>query len=185
MSFGYTCSGYTLVVLAHEFHGECAVPEQDISIWTSDEPFKAFLAKLRANLRNNGVFPTSDEADEAVLMLLVKAYIFGDKRLDVPFKNAVLVKLAQVLRAYKSTPSTKILEVIHDGTCPGSPLRRLVVDMIAHYAYNDEYWDKQVNQYSHEVAVEVLRAVVKGKRSPRMYWHWEALMDDYVEKVDD
>jgi hypothetical protein len=100
----------------------CRIPEQDISIWTSDEPFEALLAKLPANLRNIGIFPSSDEADEAVLMLLANAYIFGDKRLDVPFKNAVLVKLAQVSRAYKSTPSTKILEVIFAGTCPGSPL---------------------------------------------------------------
>jgi hypothetical protein len=117
-------------------------------------------------------------------MLLAKAYIFGDKRLDVPFKNAVLVELAQVSRASKSTPSTKILEVIFAGTCPGSPLRRLVVDMIAHYAY-DEDWDKHVSQYSHEVAIEVLRAVVKGERTPRMYWHWEELIENYVEEVED
>jgi hypothetical protein len=57
--------------------------------------------------------------------------------------------------------------------------------MIAHYAYDDEDWDKHVSRYSHEVAIEVLRAVVKGKRVPRMYWHWEELMENYVEKVED
>jgi hypothetical protein len=126
--------------------------------------------------------PTYSEVAEAILIVLAEAYVFGEKRLDVSFKNAVLEIFAQVSTNYHWIPGPEALAVIIAGTCPSSPLRRFALDQLAHHASDRTEWDNEVSQYSHEVAIEVLRAIVK-KRQPSKV-RWEVSLKDYLEKVD-
>jgi hypothetical protein len=66
--------------------------------------------------------------------MLVKAYVFWEKFMDSKFKNAIVSKFVDLYEINSECPGPAIANLIYAGTPTGSPLRRLVVDVVAYNA---------------------------------------------------
>jgi len=62
--------------------------------------------------------------------LLVKAYIFGEKIVDVAFKNSVVDAITEKVNQFGL--NTRLTSLVFDDTAPASPLRRLWLDVYYH-----------------------------------------------------
>lgn len=73
-----------------------------------------------------GFSSASDEEYE----ILVKAYIFGEKIIDVAFKNSVVDAIVEKLDDFGF--NKRLTSLVFDNTTPASPLRRLWLDVYYH-----------------------------------------------------
>lgn len=102
----------------------------------------------------------SDESD-----LLIKAFVFGEKIQDGRFRDAAIDCLIACLNSkdenrYKWFPTEQGIDMVYEGTPPGSPLRRLMVDM--HVYYGEESWfDGETNT---EFLVELARDLLNVRQ---------------------
>ncbi|KAF1984037.1 hypothetical protein K402DRAFT_465428 [Aulographum hederae CBS 113979] len=85
--------------------------------------------------------PSDGSATEARLIPLFKAYVLGERLLNVAFRNALI---DQIIEVFEGRPTTEIqplsaaaATIIFAGTPSISPARRLVVDMIVHASDSD------------------------------------------------
>jgi hypothetical protein len=102
------------------------------------------------------------------LQLLIDGFVFGEKVQDSDFKDAVIDALfASVSTLGKDDkywyPAGKKADLVYKGTPPGSPLRRLLVDMHVHHSRHDWY-DETEN-------VDFLADLVRGLLSVRDLSH--------------
>ena len=69
-----------------------------------------------------------DEGQRKTCRLLVEIFIFGDKMGAPGFQNAAIDELSQRSMNVYPVPGATIVKRVYDGTMPGSPLRKLLVD---------------------------------------------------------
>lgn len=62
--------------------------------------------------------------------MLVKAYVFGENFMDSKFKNVIVSKFVELYEINSECPGPAITNLIYAGTPTGSPLRRLIVDVV-------------------------------------------------------
>ena len=101
---------------------------------------------------------------------LAKAYIFGDKRLDVSFRNAILNNYVALSMKHETYPGPEALGIIYAGTRPGSSLRRLLVSQYVYEVHDADEWQQEIPLYPQEFMAEVLQAIIKGKWLPKEKW---------------
>lgn len=68
----------------------------------------------------------ANSPDSSAYELLAELYVFGEHVLDAPFRNAVTQEIVRLLHVMFHT--TKVVNIIYQGTTEGSPVRRLLVD---------------------------------------------------------
>jgi hypothetical protein len=95
--------------------------------------------RISIRLYNAGEDARDRRAEEAekVFVLLAEAYVFGEKIIDVKYKNEVLKTVFKAKKSSDWNMGPESVKIIYGGTPAGSPLRRLVADSIAHKAHDD------------------------------------------------
>ncbi|KAI4606021.1 hypothetical protein J4E83_010288 [Alternaria metachromatica] len=105
-----------------------------------------------------------EEAEEFFVQI-ARAYVFGERMIDVKYKNALFKALFTAQDKFSVCMGAESIRIIYDGTPPGSPLRRLIAADIAHHAHDDSQigdgWMQDMETYSRETLLEALRATVK------------------------
>lgn len=59
---------------------------------------------------------------------LAKSYVFGEKVMDITFKNVVIDLVVAEAVASNTIPASESMDILYLGTPEGSPARRLMVD---------------------------------------------------------
>ena len=98
-----------------------------------DEPavfsvYQHWLYNGLIHTARQGLTAPSESDDE--YELLAKAYILGEKIMDVAFKNSVMDAIVE--KVGQGTFNKKLTSLVWDNTPPASPLRRLWVDVYYH-----------------------------------------------------
>ncbi|CAI9627700.1 unnamed protein product [Alternaria burnsii] len=105
------------------------------------------------------------EEKEKVFVALAKSYVFGEKIIDVRYKNAVLQAIFTAQRALHWYMGPESVKIVYEGTPPQSPLRRLVAENVAYVAIDDSKeivgWMQEFDTYPREALVDALKATVK------------------------
>lgn len=107
--------------------------------------------------------------------VLVELYLLGDRILDCGIQNAVVEEIIRLASlkfdnpGANHFPSAYCVDKIYNGTMPGSPLRRLLVDM--HVSYGASAWlDEQA--YSSTYLNDLARALIakaEEKQTPTKF----------------
>lgn len=93
----------------------------------SEEEVEVFSVYATWLYTNN--FCILDNESRAQCRLLTKAYVFGEKVIDNAFKDAIIDSIVVSARVTRTFPGHLAVARIYDGTPPGSPARKLMVDM--------------------------------------------------------
>ncbi|CAN9440031.1 unnamed protein product [Alternaria alternata] len=80
-----------------------------------------------------------ERAEEAVkvFVVLAEAYVFGEKIVDIKYKNAVLQTIFTAQKAFCWNMGLESIKTVYEGTPQKSPLRRLIAENFAYMAYDD------------------------------------------------
>jgi hypothetical protein len=108
----------------------------------------------------------SDEADPDLNWeLLIRVWIFGDKYLMPCLQNKAMNALIQKNREAKFVPTPQ-LKTIYENTLPGSPLRKLVVDLVIYKIGDmDEVMQRNDdNRWPYEALVDLVKALGAKKK---------------------
>ncbi|KAG9524966.1 hypothetical protein KCV07_g1424, partial [Aureobasidium melanogenum] len=108
----------------------------------------------------------SDEADHDLNWeLLIRVWIFGDKYLMPCLQNRAMNALIQKNREAKFVPTLQ-LKTIYENTLPGSPLRKLVVDLVTYKVGDmDEVMQRNDdNRWPYEALVDLVKALGAKKK---------------------
>jgi hypothetical protein len=141
----------------------------------SDDPVDAVSDYIKwwyydtiPNKQYEAVADTREEkAEEAekVFVALAKSYVFGEKIIDVRYKNAVLQTLFTAQKSFHWSMGPESVKIVYEGTLPKSPLRRLIADTVAYSAYDDSSagtgWMQFFDMYPREALVDALKTTVK------------------------
>lgn len=121
---------------------------------------------------------------EKVFVMLAEAYVFGEKVVDVKYKNVVM---RTVLAARESSgwyPGLSSVRIIYRGTPSTSPLRRFIADNVACHSYDDSGkengWMADIDGYPKEALVDAMKATVKARSRPNHKTY--TCIDSYLEK---
>jgi hypothetical protein len=105
------------------------------------------------------------EEAEKVFVALSESYVFGEKIIDVRYKNAVLQTISTVQKSFDWSMGPESVKIVYEGTHPKSPLRRLIADRVAYSAYDDSSvgtgWMQLFDTYPREALVDALKITVK------------------------
>ena len=105
------------------------------------------------------------EEKDKIYVLLAQAYVFGEKMMDVKYKNAVLKAIYGLTNAFSKSMGSKSVCILYDGTPSGSPLRRFIAENTAHKAWHDSEkevgWGSYFDKCPQEALADALRAMVK------------------------
>ncbi|KAH3997786.1 hypothetical protein HBI56_203430 [Parastagonospora nodorum] len=114
---------------------------------------------------------------------LAEAYVFGEKIMDVTYKNQVLRKFVAVQRNFYYSPGPTPVSIIYAGTPSGSRMRLLICDFIAYSASGDASWVTHFDGYPHETLVEAIKLMSTLRESPedRPY---KADIKKYIEEEE-
>lgn len=113
---------------------------------------------------------------------LAKLFVIGEELMDVPFKNAILDIIAYLAASY--CPGHEAISTIYQGTSPEAPIRKLLADLCAYVAHdNDNSWVTAYKEYPQEALVDALAAMTRVRRSPG-HRVWTDDMERYYEKDD-
>ncbi|KAF2993354.1 hypothetical protein E8E13_001164 [Curvularia kusanoi] len=119
------------------------------------------------------LYPKSEEdsrekkAEEAekVFVSLARAYVLGEKIIDVKYKNAVVRAVVVAMTDSDWSMGPESVGLVYSGTPPGSPLRRLIVENFARIAHDDSEegvrWMTFIDEYPREALADALKATVK------------------------
>lgn len=96
---------------------------------------------------------------------LAKLYVFGEKIRDVKVKNAVLDAIIsrkdEAIEGLQYNPAMQTVNIIYEGTMPGSPARRLMVDN--HVRGGKPAWlFKDSTQNNKEFLTDLARALLSN-----------------------
>lgn len=123
--------------------------------------------------------------DKDALKLLSRAYVFGEKFMDMKYKNAVLRRLIETMVALKTFPRSGSTNAIYEGTPSDSPARRLSVRFYAAHPHREsdtESWTRYIEGYSRDFLVDVLKEVIKVRPAAHTCEWMEA--KDYMEQEE-
>ncbi|KAB2103192.1 hypothetical protein AG0111_0g8462 [Alternaria gaisen] len=105
------------------------------------------------------------EEAEKVFVALAESYVFGEKIVDVRYKNAVLQTIIKAQNAFDWSMGPASVKIVYEGTPPKSPLRRLIAERVAYSAYDDSSagagWMQFFDTYPKEALVDALKITVK------------------------
>ncbi|KAK5126459.1 hypothetical protein LTR85_010695 [Meristemomyces frigidus] len=100
-------------------------------------------------------------------LVLAELYVFGEKIGDIPFKDAVidafLCRRSEPVEGVRYSPITSAVDILYEGTMPGSPARRLMVDR--HVRLGASHWisDKSEDQ-NKEFLMDLARTMLQIPR---------------------
>lgn len=145
--------------------------ERNIIVLPSDDP-EIVRAYVRW-LYNPSRIPLPDDRQSASgYVRLAKMYVFGEARIDVKFKNAVIEAFILATPKYQCYPPAEALRVVYKGTSPGSGARRLLADFIAYNAKEDDpEWNQEMESYKGEMWMDVMKAMTR-LRKPEPGYPW-------------
>jgi hypothetical protein len=110
------------------------------------------------------------EEAEKVFVMLAEAYVFGEKIVDIKYKNAVVKTMLAAIQSAEWNLGPKSVDIIYKGTPSTSPLRRLVADKVAHWAHDDSEegvgWMEFFDAYPREALVDAVKALVRVRSRP-------------------
>lgn len=109
------------------------------------------------------------EESEKVFVVLAEAYVFGEKMVDMKYKNAVLQTIFTAQKAFGWHMGPESLKIAYKGTPPKSPLRRLIAENFAYMAHDDSGkgvgWMQYLEDCPREALVDVAKITVKVRPS--------------------
>ena len=124
-------------------------------------------------------------AAEKAFCLLADAYVFGEKIIDLRYKEAVMKAIFATLKSYNWNMGPESVNVIYEGTPPGSPLRRFIAESIAYKAFVDSNegvgWLQYIEGYPRDVLVDALKEMVRVR--PKLSADLCPSLDSYLEKA--
>ena len=115
----------------------------------------------------------------------IKAYIFGEKIMDVRFKNAVMCKFVSASLTLNRIPNGPQIFKLYEATLPGSPMRRLFADMVGCANMNNAVaMTALLNACPREALIDCLLAMNAHRPTiqPRPYTQ---SISKYLEKEED
>lgn len=110
-------------------------------------------------------FEDTTAASGKVFNSLAAAYTYGEKIMDVKFKNAVVLKFLEAKRVFSWYPSCGVAKRVYQGTPAGSPLRRLLIDIIASNANTKDCWKTYFDKLTPEILLDVMKRMVELRPS--------------------
>jgi hypothetical protein len=124
------------------------------------------------------------EEAEKVFVVLAEAYVFGEKIVDVQYKNAVAKAIRAAMESSRWNMGPNSVNIIYMGTPSTSPLRRLVADSVACLAFDDSdkgvAWISFLDAYPREALLDAIKATVKVRRGPQC--NTDRCIDLYLEE---
>lgn len=111
--------------------------------------------------------------------MLISAYIFGEKVMDIKYKNAVLQKIMA-----ERIPTRSIAwaaNKIYGGSPPSPPARRLMADMVADLAQKGDEWNFVFERLNNKVLVDAMKVMVEVRRAPNTR-SWMVSKVKYLEE---
>ncbi|KAH8730391.1 hypothetical protein GQ44DRAFT_644387 [Phaeosphaeriaceae sp. PMI808] len=124
------------------------------------------------------------EEAERVYIQLAEAYVFGEKIVDVKYKNTVLKTVLVAKRSYNWNLGPGSVNIIYKGTSSNSPLRRLFAESVAYQARDDSEegygWMEYFDGYSREALVDAIKATIRLRPKPKPLTY--PCDDSYLEK---
>jgi len=107
-------------------------------------------------------------------MKLAEAYVFGEKIMDVKYKNVVMLAIHKCIASEGCILEPMSAEIVFRGTPPASPLRRLIAVMIAYYASEDKHkriWMDLIDVCPKEDLKHAMKVLVRI-RKPTAFPSW-------------
>ena len=105
------------------------------------------------------------EEAEKIFVMLANAYVFGEKIVDVRYKNAILRAAAAAKKSSKWNMGPESVAIVYDGTPPGSSFRRMIAESMACLAHDDAEkgvgWMSFIDGYSKEALADALKATIR------------------------
>jgi hypothetical protein len=109
------------------------------------------------------------EEAEKVFVVLAEAYVFGEKIVDMKYKNAVLQTMFTAQKAFRWNMGPESVKIVYEGTPPQSPLRRLIAENVAYIAHDDSKesvgWMQFFKKYPEDAKADMLQSMVKVRPS--------------------
>lgn len=118
---------------------------------------------------------------EKVFVPLASAYVFGEKVMDSRFKNALVFKLLEAITAFGWCPGPAPAIIVYEGTTEGSPMRRLLSDIVACNAQVQPGWVSYIKDSPRELLADALIAMA-DRRSLKAGRHYRESTASYLEK---
>jgi prefoldin beta subunit len=121
-----------------------------------------------------------------VYMALARAYVFGEKVMDIDFKNTILPMFLDVATSdYLTPPPIAVVEVVYAGTTAGSAMRRLLTDMAGNRIFTDRHWASYLGGISHcsqDALLDVCQAMARRLRPMEdvRTLEWEYYLEEEV-----
>lgn len=112
--------------------GRLELPEDEPEIF---EIYQNFLYTRTLPIKEaNRELKLRDDENHPEYFALALFYVFGEKVQDVNFKNAAIIGILKRMQEPVRNnqcwyPVTKVVDIIYTGTMPGSPARKLMVDV--------------------------------------------------------
>ena len=126
----------------------------------------------------------SNEA-ERFFVPMTRAYVFGERIMDVKYKNAMFKAIFAAQDKYHLCMGTESVDIVYEGTPSGSPLRRLIAADIAHKAYDDSKegfgWMEDLESYPREALIDALQATVGARFNANIPY---PSVESYLEKEE-
>ena len=109
------------------------------------------------------------EKAEKVNVLLAEAYVFGEKIVDIKYKNKVMKTIVAARESAVWNMGPESVNIIYEGTPSESPLRRLIAERLAHEAYDDSElgvgWMQFVDGYPREALMDAIKVMARVRRT--------------------
>jgi hypothetical protein len=122
----------------------------------------------------------SHKADRDTYMLLATAYVFWEKIMDAKFKNMLVSTFIEATQVLNSVPNAQAINLVYTGTISGSPVRRLLSDLVARNASSHPSWPAFFDELLQEAVLDAIKAmaVLLSARKKGMK---TLLAKDYIE----
>ena len=139
--------------------------------------------QLQVSVPNGCSDAKRSAAAEKMYIPLSTAYVFGEKIMDISFKNAIVSKVVDTYSVVNWSPGPVPATVVYEGTTAGSPMRRLLSYLVAFYGTNHPSWISYFNGYPRELLVDALTAM-STVRCVMPGHGYHGLPADYLERED-
>jgi hypothetical protein len=149
----------------------------------SPEIFEIYLHWLYSKTFPTAIPDNDNLGEEEEYKTLSACYVVGEIFNDALFKNAVLdafleVRINQPFMNFIE-PGKDAIAIIYDGTCKGSPARRLVVDMWV--KFGEANWADRLKDMPDEFCLDLTRALLARNDESTAVNFSEINMKDYHE----
>ncbi|KAF2121786.1 hypothetical protein BDV96DRAFT_129498 [Lophiotrema nucula] len=122
---------------------------------------------------------------DAAFALLCKAYVLGERLMDIKFKNQIISTIFAQRNEWRYCPVGQSVAILYAGTPETSPARRLFVHLWAYWFRDDESWRDGVDACPKEFLKDVLCQMSKWRlQSPAAPGQMDFQVYCEVEKSD-